>query len=65
MKNGKHNFGISVSVDTDTGAPIAVYLQFRKGKSVETREFCEGSALADYSKDGQLLGGRITSDPAS
>lgn len=49
-------FGVEVTVDEATGRPISVYFQVRKGKVHETREFAGGSAFADYSSKGQLLG---------
>lgn len=50
------NFHVSVTTDTDTGEFLAVYFQVRKGRSVETREFGEGVAFADYDRQGRLLG---------
>ncbi len=52
----KHNFGISVEVDNESGAPLSAYFKVRDGKSVETREYGDGIALADYDRRGQLLG---------
>lgn len=49
-------FGISVDTDDATGEVIAVYFQIRRGKVHETREFADGAAFADYSKQGEILG---------
>jgi uncharacterized protein YuzE len=53
MKN--HEFTVNVAVDNETGAIEAAYFRFRKGKSVGTKEFANGAALADYDKNGKLL----------
>jgi len=45
-----------ISLDKETGQVKAVYFQVRKGKTVETREFDNGNAFADYDSKGQLLG---------
>jgi uncharacterized protein YuzE len=49
-------YDFSMAVDNDTGVIQAVYFLFRKGKSAKTREFANGAALADYDKNGKLLG---------
>lgn len=56
MKKKAHNFQISIETDKLTGEVLAVYFSIRKGKSVKVREFCDGSAFADYDKNGRLLG---------
>ena len=61
MQKPKHNFDVSISVDKRTGALLAVYFEFRRGKSTVTREFGDGAALADYDKNGNLLGIEILS----
>lgn len=35
---------------------MAVYFQFRKGRYDHVKEFAGGSAIADYDKNGYLLG---------
>lgn len=50
------NFSVSVETDDATGAILSVYLQVRKGKSREVREFADGAAIADYNRNGELLG---------
>ncbi|MBM3994553.1 MAG: DUF2283 domain-containing protein [Planctomycetes bacterium] len=45
-----------VSVDGKTGNIRAAYLQIGTGAVYDTRELSEGSAYADYDKDGWLLG---------
>jgi uncharacterized protein YuzE len=52
----KHEFRVSVAVDDETGTIEAAYFMFRKGKSAGTKEFANGAALADYDKNGRLLG---------
>jgi hypothetical protein len=47
---------LEVSVDEQTGFIRAAYLRVRKGKVAETQEVSEGSAFADYSAKGLLLG---------
>jgi uncharacterized protein YuzE len=54
-------FAIEVNVDDATGMPISVYFQVRRGTVHETREFADGAAFADYSKNGFLLGIEILS----
>lgn len=49
-------FEVSISCDRKTGEIYAVYFGVRKGEAVTTREFAEGAALADYDKQGRLLG---------
>lgn len=59
----RHPFDFQVNVENlpDTGEIVAVYLQIRKGRSHETKEFCDGAVFADFDRDGQLLGIEILS----
>lgn len=50
------HFDISITTDNTTGAVLSAYFQIRKGKVHTTREFANGNALADYNRDGELLG---------
>jgi Protein of unknown function (DUF2283) len=52
----KFDFGVSISTDEATGALLAVYFRFRKGRVAKTKEFEKGSVFADYGSQGQLLG---------
>jgi uncharacterized protein YuzE len=52
----KNQFRVDVQVDKNTGRVAAVYFYIRSGNSVETREYADGNALADYDRRGQLLG---------
>jgi hypothetical protein len=54
-KNG-YQFGISVETNDRTGEVMAVYFQIRGGKSHEVKEHENGSLLADYDRQGRLLG---------
>jgi len=58
MKQHPQNYQFSISVTTDskTGETLSVYFKIRKGKVAETREFGEGTAFADYGRNGELLG---------
>ena len=47
---------LDISVNEETGEIRAAYLQIRKGAVHETREVSEGTAFADYAKNGWLLG---------
>jgi hypothetical protein len=49
-------FGLDVTVREDTGQPVSVYFQVRRGRVHETREFADGAAFADYDRTGLLLG---------
>ena len=55
------DFAVSVTTDDTTGDVLSAYFQIRRGKVHETREFSEGAALADYSKNGELIGIEILS----
>jgi len=52
----QHHFDLSVTVDERTGEILSVYFEIRKGRSAETREYCDGAAFADYDRSGNLLG---------
>jgi len=45
-----------IEVDDETGKPVAFYFYIRPGKAAETREYAHGKALADYDRQGNLLG---------
>jgi uncharacterized protein YuzE len=47
---------IDVEIAESTGEVVAVYFYIRAGNSVETIEFAAGQALADYDRNGNLLG---------
>jgi hypothetical protein len=49
-------FAVSITTEDFTGEVISVYFQIRRGKVHETREFTNGAALADYNRNGELLG---------
>lgn len=46
----------SIEVDDRTGNVLAVYFFIRPGKPAETREYANCRAMADYDRDGILLG---------
>ena len=52
----KHDFGIGIEVENNTGELLAVYFQIRKGKAAQTKEFADGNVFVDYAKNGELLG---------
>jgi len=52
----KFTFRLSVETDDATGEVLAVYFQFRRGKTYENREFENGDVFADYNQRGELLG---------
>lgn len=52
----KFHFEVSVAVDRDDGEILAVYFRVRKGNSAECIESEDGAVVADYDKDGNLLG---------
>lgn len=52
----KHEFGVSVEVDNETGEILAVYFQVRRGRSARTQEYGEGTVFVDYNGSGELLG---------
>ena len=45
-----------IEVDEQTGKVVAVYFYIRPGKAAETREYADSRALADYDRQGNLLG---------
>jgi uncharacterized protein YuzE len=56
MKPTRFSFSLRVENDDQTGEILAVYLQIRKGKSQRVKEYANGTAFADYSRNGDLLG---------
>ncbi|MSR60025.1 MAG: DUF2283 domain-containing protein [Planctomycetaceae bacterium] len=52
----QNHFSVRTEIENKTGDIQAVYFTIRKGKVFETKEYSHGSALADYDKDGNLLG---------
>jgi hypothetical protein len=52
----KVDFALHVEIERDTGRMLAVYFQIRSGKVASVEEFADGAAIANYSKDGYLLG---------
>lgn len=51
-----YHYSVTVDTESATGEIRAVYLQIRSGKSARVKEFQGGDVLADYDKDGNLLG---------
>lgn len=47
---------VSLTHDVETGKLLSVYFQIRKANVAETREFAGGAAMADYNKNGELIG---------
>jgi uncharacterized protein YuzE len=45
-----------IEIDDETGKVVASYFYIRPGKAAETREYADGKALADYDRQGNLLG---------
>ncbi len=56
MTKNKLALRADIEVDNQTGKVVAAYFYIRPGKAVETREYVEGKALADYDRKGNLLG---------
>jgi uncharacterized protein YuzE len=56
VMKSNYSFDANVEVDHQTGKVLAVYLKFRDGKSHRTEEHVEGDVLADYDRNGRLLG---------
>jgi uncharacterized protein YuzE len=52
----KPHFELNVETVTETGEMLAVYFRVRKGKVHETKELLDGTAYADYDRQGHLLG---------
>jgi uncharacterized protein YuzE len=52
----KPKFRLEVSYNETTGDPVAAYVRVREGKVAETKETSTGTAFADFSADGSLLG---------
>src|SRR5207245_9410657 len=55
MKN-KVAMRADIEVDEETGKVVAVYFYIRPGRVAETKEYAQGRALADYDRQGNLLG---------
>ena len=49
-------FRVSLETDDDTGEAIAAYFQIRKGRQDHAQDFARGAVIADYNKQGHLLG---------
>lgn len=52
----KRSFHANLCINQETGDLMAVYLQVRKGKATEVKEFADGAAFANYARNGELLG---------
>ena len=52
----KVEFAMHIEVESSTGRMLAVYFQIRNGKVASVEEFQDGAAIANYSRDGYLLG---------
>ena len=50
------NYSVETTVNKKTGNVVAVYFQFRSGKSAKTEELADGMMLVDYNARGELLG---------
>jgi hypothetical protein len=55
-KPPKFQFLVSVATEESTGEVLAAYFQIRKGKYDHVKTFADGAAIADYDKNGYLLG---------
>lgn len=49
-------FAVSIETEDATGDALSVYFYIRKGKQHHVKEFAKGAAIADYDKNGYLLG---------
>ena len=49
-------FRVEVETHSETGRVVAVYFQFRRGKSATVKEYEGGNVFADYDRKGELLG---------
>jgi hypothetical protein len=47
---------VSIETVDSTGEVLAAYFQIRKGRSDHVKQFANGAAIADYDKNGYLLG---------
>ncbi len=52
----QNSYSLSVSVNHSNGEILSVYFQIRAGKSVKTKELAQGRMMADYNRQGKLLG---------
>jgi len=50
------SFSVRVQAHPRTGHPMAAYFHIRDGEASEVREVAEGAVLANYDRNGQLLG---------
>ena len=55
-KPPKPQFRVTVETEDATGDVLAAYFQFRKGKQDHVKEYAGGAAIADFDKNGYLLG---------
>lgn len=55
-KRGTQKYALEVTVDEESGRVIAAYFHVRGGKSAKTKILRDGLVLADYGKDGKLIG---------
>lgn len=53
---GEHDFATQIEIENATGRIRAVYLQVRAGQAPTTGEMVAGTVLADYNRQGDLLG---------
>lgn len=51
-----YDFQVEVETNGQTGEVLAVYLQVRRGKSAQVKEFADGAVLVDYDRKGEQLG---------
>ena len=54
----KLDFRIRVEVDSESGKPLAVYLQIRKGKAARVQELVQGGVFVDFAGHRKCLVGR-------
>jgi hypothetical protein len=54
--NTPQKYALEVTVDEQSGRVIAAYFHVRGGKSAKTKVLRDGLVLADYGKDGKLIG---------
>ncbi|MGO9115764.1 MAG: DUF2283 domain-containing protein [Thermoguttaceae bacterium] len=56
MKANSFSFRVNIETEGETGEVLAVYIQFREGKSAKVKEYEDGKVFADYDKHGTLIG---------
>jgi hypothetical protein len=49
-------FDVQVTTDDTTGVVQSVYFKIRGGRVLQTVEFEDGAAFADYNRYGELIG---------